>query len=132
MYSNPKGNVIDSIANDSIKDNYVILYILKTEKEYFYVDAVYTQDLIDATYAQDEPSKRKQKAKSHLGWIEKKGNLYIQLVGYADNVVFLYDKHPTQQKLQTVLLTNTGRTIILCPTAKKTGCRLNIRAENFG
>ncbi|GEM_PF-6735960 len=99
LYSNPKGNVIDSIANDSIKDNYVILYILKTEKEYFYVDAVYTQDLIDATYAQDEPSKRKQKAKSHLGWIEKKGNLYIQLVGYADNVVFLYNKPSNTAKI---------------------------------
>lgn len=98
LYNSPNGNVIDSVANDSIKDNYVILYILKTGKDYFYVDAVYTQDLIDAAYAQDEPCKRKQKPKTHLGWIEKKGNLYIQLVGYDDNVVFLYDKPSNTEK----------------------------------
>ena len=87
MYEKPNGQVIDSIANDSTNENFVIIKILDTQKDYFKVSMKLAFTNADK-----------------MGWIKKENYIGTYARNYSDGTILkLYSQPDKNSKIESII-----------------------------
>ena len=87
LYNKPNGMRIDTLINDMVNENYLVLSLRGFDGDYAFVEASYALDSLDLF-----------PKKEHIGWIEKKYLMtYLNCSDYeCCKYVYLY-KQPTEK-----------------------------------
>ena len=87
VYEKPNGQVIDSIANDSTNENFVIIKILDTQKDYFKVSMKLAFTNADK-----------------MGWIKKENYIGTYARNYSDGTILkLYSQPDKNSKIESII-----------------------------
>lgn len=83
VYSKPKGKLIFKVKNDTLKEDFVSLTILKKSLSYYYVSLI-----------------NEQVGKERKGWIKKSEPIAIYARNYGDTELNLYEKPNVDSKVK--------------------------------